>query len=99
MKKSKTLLFVTVLVYIFLIGPLLVIMAASFSDTTYLKFPGEGFTLRWYEQILKVKTFKSAAKNSIIIAFGGTFIALLLGLPAAVLRARSLSRASSSRRC
>ena len=51
MKKSKALLFITILVYIFLIGPLLVIMAASFSNTTYLKFPGEGFTLQWYEQI------------------------------------------------
>ena len=57
MKKSKALLFITILVYIFLIGPLLVIMAASFSNTTYLKFPGEGFTLQWYEQIIKVKSF------------------------------------------
>ena len=40
MKKNKTLLLVTVLVYLFLIGPLLVIAAASFSDTNYLKFPG-----------------------------------------------------------
>ncbi len=39
MRKSKSLFFVTLLVYLFLIGPLLVIMAASFSDTTYLKFP------------------------------------------------------------
>jgi len=83
MKKSKSLFLVTVLVYIFLIGPLLVIMAASFSDTTYLKFPGEGFTLKWYAQILKVKTFGSAAKYSIIIAFAATFLALILGLPAA----------------
>ena len=83
MKKSKALLFITILVYIFLIGPLLVIMAASFSNTTYLKFPGEGFTLQWYEQIIKVKSFISAAKNSVIISFGGTFIALILGLPAA----------------
>lgn len=58
MKKSKSLFLVTVLVYIFLIGPLLVIMAASFSDTTYLKFPGEGFTLKWYAQILKVNLRK-----------------------------------------
>lgn len=85
MKKSKSLFLVTVLVYIFLIGPLLVIMAASFSDTTYLKFPGEGFTLKWYAQILKVKTFGSAAKYSIIIAFAATFLALILGLPAAML--------------
>lgn len=83
MRKSKSLFFVTLLVYLFLIGPLVVIMAASFSDTTYLKFPGEGFTLRWYHQILQVKSFGSAAKNSIIIAFAGTFAALLFGLPAA----------------
>ena len=83
MKKSKSLMVVTLLVYVFLIGPLLVIMASSFSDTNYLKFPGEGFTLRWYEQILKVKSFGGAAKNSIIIAFAATFVALLLGLPAA----------------
>ena len=83
MRKSKSLFFVTLLVYLFLIGPLVVIMAASFSDTTYLKFPGEGFTLRWYHQILQVKSFGSAAKNSIIIAFAGTFVALLFGLPAA----------------
>ena len=74
MKKSKSLFLVTVLVYIFLIGPLLVIMAASFSDTTYLKFPGEGFTLKWYAQILKVKTFGSAAKYSIIIAFAAPYV-------------------------
>jgi len=83
MKKSKSLLIVTLLVYIFLIGPLLVIMAASFSNTNYLKFPGEGFTLRWYEQILQVKTFGSAAKYSIIIAIAATGLALLLGMPAA----------------
>ena len=63
MKKSKSLFVVTLLVYVFLIGPLLVIMAASFSDTTYLKFPGEGFTLRWYQQIMQVKSFGSAAKT------------------------------------
>ena len=38
MKKSKSLLFVTCIVYLFLIGPLLIIAAASFSDTTYLTF-------------------------------------------------------------
>lgn len=83
MKKSKSLFLITILVYIFLIGPLLVIVAASFSDTTYLKFPGEGFTLRWYEQILKIKSFKAATKYSLIIAFLSTLFALVLGLPAA----------------
>lgn len=83
MKKSKSLLLVTILVYIFLVGPLLVIIAASFSNTPYLKFPGEGFTLKWYAQILKIKSFASAAKYSVIIAFAATGLALVLGLPAA----------------
>lgn len=74
---------VTVLVYLFLIGPLVVIMAASFSDTNYLKFPGEGFTLRWYQQVFTMSAFAKAAKLSLFIALGGTAIALLLGLPAA----------------
>ena len=83
MKKSKSLFLITILVYIFLVGPLLVIVAASFSDTTYLKFPGEGFTLRWYEQILKIKSFKAATGYSLLIAFVSTIFALIMGLPAA----------------
>lgn len=83
MKRGWALLLITILVYVFLVGPLVVIAAASFSDTAYLKFPGEGFTLRWYAQILKVTAFLDAARTSLIVAFGGTLVALLLGLPAA----------------
>ena len=64
MKKSKSLLFVTCIVYLFLIGPLLIIAAASFSDTTYLTFPGKGFTLRWYGQIFQIHSFIAAARMS-----------------------------------
>ena len=83
MKKSKSLLLITILVYTFLIGPLLVIVAASFSDTTYLKFPGEGFTLKWYTHALTMSAFIKAAQMSFFIAIAATLIALLLGLPAA----------------
>ena len=63
MKKNKALLLITILVYVFLIGPLLIIMAASFSDTNYLTFPGHGFTLKWYAQVLTMKSFISAAQT------------------------------------
>lgn len=79
MKKNKLLFLVTILVYLFLIGPLVVIMAASFSDTNYLKFPGEGFTLRWYQQVFTMSAFAKAARLSLFIALGGTAIALLFG--------------------
>ncbi len=83
MKKSKSLLIVTCIVYLFLIGPLLIIAAASFSDTNYLTFPGKGFTLRWYAQIFQIHSFIAAARMSVFIAVGATLIALVLGLPAA----------------
>lgn len=83
MKKNGLLMVLTTLVYVFLIGPLVIIAAASFSDTNYLTFPGQGFTLRWYEQVLTTTSFINAAKLSLMIAIAGTAIALVLGLPAA----------------
>lgn len=83
MKKSKSLLLLTILVYFFLIGPLLIIMAASFSDTNYLTFPGKGFTLKWYQQVLTMSSFIDSARTSIIVAVVSTVLALALGLPAA----------------
>jgi len=83
MKRSKSLLFLTILIYFFLIGPLVIIMAASFSDTNYLTFPGQGFTLKWYKQVLTMSSFIDAARTSIIVAIVSTVMALILGLPAA----------------
>lgn len=41
----------SLLVFIFLLGPLLIISVTSFEPGTVLKFPPEGFSLRWYENI------------------------------------------------
>ncbi len=43
----------TVLVYIFLTGPLIIVFGASVSDTTYLTFPPQGLSLRWFENIFR----------------------------------------------
>lgn len=83
MKKHIGLGLITLLVYVFLIGPLLVIMAASFSDTNALVFPGSGFTLKWYEKVLTMEAFGNSAMLSIGIALASTLIALLIGVPAA----------------
>ena len=74
---------ITFLVYVFLIGPLLVIMAASFGEQNALVFPAQGFTLKWYAQVFQINSFTSAALLSVEIAFAATGIALLLGVPAA----------------
>ena len=45
MKKSKLLLVLTVLTYIFLIGPMLVMIGTAFNAGSALAFPPTGFSL------------------------------------------------------
>lgn len=83
MKKHGLLSLVTLSVYVFLLGPLAVIVAAAFSDTNALVFPGRGFTLRWFVNVLTQPAFLHAAKLSLLVALAGTGAALALGVPAA----------------
>lgn len=84
MRKHHVLLgLITALIYVFLIGPLIIIMLASFSDTAALIFPGKGFTFKWYAQVFTIGAFRDATILSIVIALSATLIALLLGVPAA----------------
>ena len=56
---------ITFLVYVFLIGPLLIIMASSFGEQNALVFPGKGFTLKWYRQVFQMSSFLHYALLSI----------------------------------
>ena len=50
----------TVLVYIFLVGPLIIVLGASVSDTTYLTFPPQGLSLRWFHNIFEILVFSGS---------------------------------------
>lgn len=80
---SKFLMIFSVLVYIFLLGPLVIIIGSSFSEASYLKFPPENFSLKWYSNIFNVEMFIKTFKISIQVAILGTFLALMIGIPAA----------------
>jgi len=73
----------TVVVYIFLMGPLVIVLGAALSDTTYLTFPPQGLTLRWFENIFQISAFRRTIVTSLELAFLGTGLALLIGIPAA----------------
>lgn len=77
------LIVMTVLVYFFLLGPLVIIFGASVSDTTFLAFPPQGLTLHWFENIWEVSAFRRTIVTSMQVALLGTFFALLIGIPAA----------------
>lgn len=77
------LIVLTILVYFFLIGPLIIIFGASVSDTSFLAFPPQGLTLHWFENIWEISAFRRTIVTSFQVALLGTFIALLIGIPAA----------------
>ncbi|WP_426127320.1 ABC transporter permease [Pararhizobium sp. PWRC1-1] len=76
------------LVLIFLIGPFLIIVAASFSAGDTLAFPPQGFSFKWILKVFTVESFRDSFVISMFLAIGGTFAALLLGIPAAYAMSR-----------
>lgn len=74
---------------IFLVGPTLAIIPISFSSTSFLSYPLEGFSLQWYRKVLAPTPWMSALKNSLIVGAGATSLALVLGTLAALGLARN----------
>ncbi|HMV39307.1 ABC transporter permease [Plasticicumulans sp.] len=79
------------LALVFLVAPTLVILLTSFTATESLRFPPEGFSLRWYAALLDADQMQAAAWNSLVVALWTTVLCVLLGTPAAIAIARSKS--------
>jgi putative spermidine/putrescine transport system permease protein len=67
---------------LFLMLPVAVVVFASFSSTAYLTIPPQGWTLRWFAQVLQDPTYLSAIWFSLELAAASTVIAVLLAIPA-----------------
>ncbi|MDP6205382.1 MAG: ABC transporter permease [bacterium] len=91
MKNNHLLILSLSLVYLFLIGPLVIIVFSAFNDSEFLDFPPQTYSLRWFYRIFESEMFISAFQNSLLLSFFGALGALLIGLPAAY----SLSRTNS----
>lgn len=72
------------LVVTFILAPLVVPALMSVSNTFYVKFPPEGFTLRWYAKVLTDEEFLTAFLFSLKLAAVVTLIVLVIGTFAAV---------------
>ncbi len=80
---------VTAAAMVFVLAPLLVAVAISFSEAPFASFPPQGFTMDWYSQVLSDPEFIEAASLSIGLALAATASAVGLGLPAAFALNRS----------
>jgi putative spermidine/putrescine transport system permease protein len=70
-------------VVVFLQIPVIVVVLAAFSTTSYLTIPPRGLTFAWFGKVLSDPTYLSAIRMSLILACGSTLISLVLGVAAA----------------
>lgn len=82
----------TVIAVVFLVGPTIIVLLTSFTATESLRFPPQGYSLRWYRALLDADQMQAAAWNSLIVAFWTTLASVVLGTAAALGIAGSRTR-------
>lgn len=79
---------VCVLVFVFLVSPILVVIPLSFSSEPWFTYPLPGLSLRWYEEFFGNERWVTAIENSAIVGAASTVLATSLGTLAALGLAR-----------
>lgn len=77
---------------LFLIAPIFLIVPLSFSDSQYLKFPPDAWSLRWYERLFTSREWRQAA----IISLQAAFLTVAVALPLGTLAAYGLHKSSNA---
>lgn len=75
---------ITGIIILFLILPTFVIIPISFSSGSYLKFPPDGFSLRWYVNYFTNENWLSATWISFEVALATSIFSSLLGIPLSI---------------
>ena len=88
MRKNKLLTMIATVVFLFLFLPLVIIVITSFGTEAIITFPIKGFTIDWYIMALTSKAFMSSLQLSLLVGVVATFLALVIGVPAAYVLSR-----------
>jgi putative spermidine/putrescine transport system permease protein len=83
---------IATLAVLLLLVPTVIVLLTSFTRSPSLRFPPDGFSLRWYIALADADQMQHAAWNSLIVALIATIASVALGTPAALALARSRSR-------
>jgi len=84
--------FITLCALVFLFAPLVIVVLFSFHSTSALTPPFEGFSLRWYEEVVSDATIREALRTSLQVALLTALSTLLFGTAAAYGITRTESR-------
>lgn len=83
---------VTAVLGVFLLAPILVVVAASFSTSAALDFPPNGLSLRWYAQMWSTPQYIDGMKLSLELAAFVATVSIVLGGLAAIGLSKSKAR-------
>jgi putative spermidine/putrescine transport system permease protein len=75
---------VTALAVIVLVVPTLIVLLTSFTSSPSLKFPPDGYSLRWYLALADAQQMQRAAWNSLVVAVWATGLSVVLGAAGAL---------------
>ena len=73
----------------FLALPLLVVVPVAFSDSSLLKFPPDGYSLRWFEAFLADRRWTGAFLTSVHIGVIVSALSTLIGLTTSIVLTRA----------
>ena len=86
--KSFVLWSIVIFDLMFLALPTLIILLTSFTESDTIRFPPEGFSLKWYAALLEEDSFQRAFWRSVSVST----LATLIAIPAGALTALALIR-------
>lgn len=66
-----------------LLAPIVIVIVLSFGDSSYLRFPPQGFSLRWFEAFFGDPRWQRSLLSSLVIGMIACTVATVLGFGAA----------------
>ena len=82
-------------VFLFLAAPLAIIAVTSFGEASTIRFPIQGFTLKWFGAVFASRSFMSSLGLSFMLAVYATLLALAIGIPASYALGKTAFRRNS----
>jgi spermidine/putrescine transport system permease protein len=76
--------FYTILVYVFMFAPIVVVIVLSFNPQQFGSFPMQGLSLRWFVKLAQNQTILIAFKNSLILGSLTAVLSTAIGIMASM---------------
>ncbi|WP_035244155.1 ABC transporter permease [Desulfonatronovibrio hydrogenovorans] len=86
----------TILVYVFMFLPIVVVIILSFDTQQFASFPMQGFTLKWYAELAQNQSIIQAFKSSLLLGTLAALISTTIAVPAAMAFVRYSFRGKNS---